>query len=271
MTSIGRWLLVLVTVTTGGWMSRAAAQVGRLSQPLLTVQKGALPIILSAPHGGRKVIEGVPARQGDGAKRFTTVRDENTAELAQQLANALAGRLGARPYLVIAQFARKNVDPNRPAADAYEAAAAKPYYDAYHAALAEACREVQQKWGRGLLLDLHGQAAEGDAIFRGTAGGITVARLTARFGRDAVVGPKSILGQLESHGYRVIPGRASPQKEDARFNGGHIVRTYGGAQGPGLDALQLELGTQLRVETRLARTADDLAAAIQVFAKTYLP
>ena len=41
-------------------------------QKLLTVWAGMLPIILSAPHGGRQSIPGVPARRGAGVTQFAT-------------------------------------------------------------------------------------------------------------------------------------------------------------------------------------------------------
>src|SRR5262249_41471131 len=70
------------------------------AEKFLTAQKGGLPVTLSAPHGGRKPIPGVPERQGDGVKQFVTGRDENTAELAELLAAALEKQIGARPFLV---------------------------------------------------------------------------------------------------------------------------------------------------------------------------
>lgn len=70
----------------------------------------------------------------------------------------------------------------------------------------------------------------------------------------------------------VFPGNNSPQQpEDARFNGGCIVRNYGGKQRTGIDALQLELGSQQRAKTQLDRTASDFAGAIELFAREYLP
>jgi N-formylglutamate amidohydrolase len=249
--------------------SRAADHAS--PEGLRVFQTGDLPIILSAPHGGREAIPGVPQRRGDAARKFATVRDENTAELAESLGAALQKNLGAKPYLVIARFARKYADANRPAADAYESPAAQACYEAYHQALRTACREVRDRWGGGLLVDLHGQAAEGETVFRGTGGGQTVALLRQRCGSDALCGPNSLLGYLEDHGYRVVPARKSDQREDPRFNGGYIVRTYGGTAGPGVDAIQLELGTQLRARARLEQTAADLARAIQVFARAYLP
>jgi hypothetical protein len=97
---------------------------------LLVVRKGTLPIILSAPHGGRQHLLDVPERKGDGIGKFVTVRDDNTAELAEKLAAEVQKKLGGTPYVVIALFERKYLDVNRPAADAYESDKAKPSYEA---------------------------------------------------------------------------------------------------------------------------------------------
>src|SRR5215211_2271714 len=209
---------------------------------LVTVRQGTLPIILSAPHGGGTPLAGVPERRGAGVEKFVTSRDGNTAELAEKLAARIAKKLGGQPYLVIARFERKFIDVNRPPAGAYEDPKAKPFYDGYHQALADFTKEVQMDWGRGLLIDLHGQGAEADAVFRGTSNGRTVTALTDRFGKAAVTGPKSVFGQLAGQGVRVIPANDSDDTEDRRYNGGHIVRTFGSHDGTAVDAIQLELG-----------------------------
>src|SRR5438132_1609741 len=80
---------------------------------LITIVRGELPIIISAPHGGRRSIAGVPERTNKDATRFVAVRDENTAEIAEALASEIEKRLGGKPYLVIARFERKYIDANR--------------------------------------------------------------------------------------------------------------------------------------------------------------
>jgi N-formylglutamate amidohydrolase len=240
-------------------------------ETLITIRKGTLPMIISAPHGGRTALAGVAERRGNGVDKFVVVRDDNTAELADKLFAAIEKKMGGKPYLVIAHFERKFVDVNRPADGAFEDAKAKPFYDAYHKALAEFSKEVQKDWGRGLLIDIHGQGAEADAIFRGTANGTTVKALTERFGKTALTGPKSVFGQLDKNGFKVVPPNDSTDKEDTRFNGGHTVRTYGSHDGQAIDAIQLELGGKFRAKARLDDTASKIADAVSVFAKEYLP
>jgi len=255
---------------TGCFHTDALAQSVSELERLLTLSNGNLPVVLVAPHGGREAIPGIGIRQGRGVPQFKTGRDHNTAELAAAIAVKLGEVSGAKPFLVIARFDRKYVDANRPSSGAYEALEAQPYYAAFHSAVDEACRQIRNVWGRGLLLDIHGQAAEGNVIFRGTRHGKSVADLVQRFGAQALSGPQSIFGQLALKGYKILPDPSVNDRE-SRYIGGHTVQTYGSHRASGIDAMQLEFGTRLRARDHFDRTAADLAAAITVFAKEYLP
>lgn len=250
----------------------AASPAPAPKSDLVHVQVGTLPVIVSAPHGGRTPIPGCPERKGGPTvKQFVTVNDTNTDQLAEKLAAALEKAMGGKPHLVVARFERKFCDANRPAADGVEDERARPHYDAYHAALKAAREAVTKAHTRGLLLDIHGQAADPNAVFRGTNDGKTVTHLIDRFGRDALVGPDSVLGRLAKAGYTVVPANDSAEREDRRFGGGYIVRTYGSADGGAVDAIQLETGAVMRSRKNLDKSAADLAAAVAAFAKTYLP
>ena len=67
-----------------------------------------------------------------------------------------------------------------------------------------------------------------------------------------------------------MPSTKESGREE-RYVGGYIVQTYGSHQGSGIDAIQLEIGMQLRARPNLERTAADLAEAIAVFTREYLP
>jgi N-formylglutamate amidohydrolase len=251
--------------------SFASQAQGQWEPPkLLTVWAGALPIILSAPHGGKQAIPGVPERRGAGVAQFSTGRDNNTDDLTERIAAKLEATLRAKPFLVVAHFHRKYVDANRPSHGAFESAEAKPYYDAYHRVLREAVDRVSREWGRGLLLDIHGQGTQGETIYRGTNNGKTVVSLTRRFGTEAIAGPKSILGRLAGLGYQISP-HSNQSHREGRYVGGYIVNTYGSHHGSGVDAIQLEIGTTLRARANLERMASDLADAIAVFTQEFLP
>jgi N-formylglutamate amidohydrolase len=264
-------LTQLVLLTAIGILAAPLwAQEKARPESFLTLWAGMAPIILSAPHGGREAIPGIPLRRGIGVPQFTTQRDSGTDELAEKIAVKLEEKLGTKSFVVIARFPRKYVDTNRGEGSAYESAQARPFYAAYHRALERACDQVRRWWGRGLLLDIHGQSAEVDTIFRGTDNGRAVAALERLFGREALAGRKSILERMAEKGYRIKPPLASGERE-RRYARGYTIRTYGSQSGAGVDAIQLELGTSLRARANLDRTAADLADAIAVFAREYLP
>lgn len=239
---------------------------------LILTQKGTLPIIVSAPHGGRLAVPGVPERAGKGLTNFQTVRDDHTAELAESFAAELEEQLKGKPWLVVSRFDRKYIDVNRPPEEAYESPKARPVYDSYHAALATACKAVKEKFGRGLLLDFHGQGEFKDAICRGTRNGKTVTLLLDRDGRHSLIGRRSVLGHLQRNGYRVLPScdAEADVREVPKFNGGHVVDTYGSHTGYAIDAIMLEFGSSLRAKDQRSTTARDLATAVAVFHDEYL-
>ena len=264
----GRRCLIF-TVAIGLWAIDCPAQSSAEKEQLLTLWAGTLPIILAAPHGGRDPIPGVAPRRGIGVPQFAAERDSNTAELAEAIALKLSELLGARPFLVIARFERKFIDANREPAAAYEMPQAKFHYDSYHRAIGEAAETIRQKWGSGLLLDIHAQRAQAETIFRGTDNGRSVSRLQRQFGQAALLGPHSVLGHLAANGYKIQPDLTGQDRE-TRYTGGYTTRTYGSHRGTRIDAIQLELGSDLRAKANLERTANDLALAVAVFAREYL-
>lgn len=264
-----RTLGFLLIAAIALWHGYAAGQNKAEVEKFLTLWAGTLPVILAAPHGGREAIPDIAPRRGLGVAQFTVERDRNTAELTETLAVKLRERFGATPFLVVARFERKYVDANREPAAAYEAAQAKPYYDGYHRAIKDSAEAIRQKWGRGLLLDIHAQGTQAETIYRGTDNGRSVSQLERQYGRTALTGPHSVLGQLASIGYKIEPD-LNGQDRETRYTGGYTTRTYGSHQGSKIDAIQLELGSSLRDKANLARTANDLAQAIEVFARKYL-
>ncbi len=211
-----------------------------------------------------------PPRKGEGVPNFSVVHDGNTAELAELIAKKLESRLDARPYLVIARFDRRYADVNRPESAGVESEIARLFHRAYHQSLAEFTKEIQKKWHRGLLLDIHGQGEMPTSIGRGTNNGQTAERLLKRYGWKALIGPKSIFGVFADAGFDVAPDNIPNEKEDYRFIGGQIIRAHGSHQGNGIDAIQLEFGTVFRDKENLDKTASVVAEAIDIFCHEYL-
>jgi len=259
-------MLLLTSLLASGTPPPAEPELAPAAA-LVTAWRGDLPLILSAPHGGRVRVPGSKQR-----RRGVTVRDEDTAELALLLAQKLTDELGAKPYVVIAQFSRKDADANRPADEAFENDAAGLHYRAYHDALAQSVAECRRRFGEALLIDLHGQSEDPTVIARGTRDGRTLRRLELRKGKSWLHGPESLGERLRAHGLPVVPianADGSPAKETL-FNGGHIVAHYGGIREDGIDAIQFEFGRQRDDLGALSRECG-LAIAAFVRDAGYLP
>jgi N-formylglutamate amidohydrolase len=243
-----------------------------LASDLVLVRPGELPVLLTAPHGGRQEVPGCDLRTPVG-DRFVTGMDVNTDVLAQGIAAELKRLTGKEPYLVMARFHRRYIDANRRADEAYGAPGCKADYDYYHAAVRRFVDEARRKFGHAMLFDVHGQSAYRDAILRGTRNGRAVTALLARAGASAVTGPDSVFGRFAAMGYAILPpndtapaGRGEPEG----YLGGHTVGLYGSHNADGIDTMQLEFGRDLREAGTIHKTAVDTARAIAAFYERFL-
>lgn len=258
--------------------SRSVDATDRALADLVLVQQGSMPIILTAPHGGHAAIPAVePRRVQDGAPGpwggVHTGADSSTDVLAAGIAAELRKLTGQDPYLVVARLARKYIDANRPPELGLDDPRARPYYDYYHRSIRRFVDEVRARYPSGLLIDVHGQGKDPDVIMRGTLNGRAVQRLMQRSGVDAVTGPRGVFGQLEANGFKVFPRNDVPPRgtsEDAGFNGGYTVFTYGSHNRDGIDAVQVEFGTRYRQKAFIDTSAQNAARAISVFYEAYL-
>jgi hypothetical protein len=259
------YFIIFFSVGVLAYSFESFAQNQSERQELLAVWAGMLPIILSAPHGGRQSIPGVPVRSGAGVTQFATGRDNNTDELAETIAVGLEKRLNANPFLVVARFERKYLDANRPTENAYESREAKPYYDGYHDALREAHDRVGREWD-AVCCSHTGQEAKA-RYHRGTGNGSFVVSLTQRFGMEAITGPAS--SAIGADGVQVLP---QPQSPTRRAICGWLYRFKPTAAI--MAAVLMRSGWKSERNSsraNLERTATDLAETIAVFAQAYLP
>jgi N-formylglutamate amidohydrolase len=270
-------LVLLWFVALAGPPARAADMT---PADLVLVRQGTLPIILTAPHGGREAVPGIDPRQDRtnvaayrGWGGFHTSRDGNTDMLARGIAAEIAKLTGKEPYLVVAKFERRFIDANRPPELALDSREARPYYDYYRESVRHFVDDIREHYAAGLLIDVHGQDKGPAVVMRGTINGRTVDRLLRRAGDKAVTGPNGIFGQLEANGFKVFPANDVPlsgRNEDAGFNGGYTVSEFGSQNRNGIDAVQMEFGTAYRTKAALDKSIRDAAKAIVAFHEAYL-
>ena len=244
---------------------------------LVIMQQGDLPILLTAPHGGRMAVPGVVARTApvlaEDRRDYATGVDGETDRIALGIAARIKALTQRDVYLVAARFHRRYIDANRPPRRAYDQPAAQPFYDAYHDPIRRFVDEIRARHPHGLLLDVHGQHKMADALVRGTINGRAVQQLVARAGVAAVTGPNGLFGQLEREGFRVFPDNSVPpagRSEDAGFSGGYTLGRYGSHAAGGIDAMQLEFGTDYRRKATIGEAIEAAAQAIVAFHEAYL-
>lgn len=236
-------------------------------------QRGNIPVVLSAPHGGQNHPSNIPTRIGRSpitgfkvsqvyGKFYTDVWDDGTLELAQEVSKILESTYGIKPYIVAADFARAIIDANRPGglrgAQAYESTKAEPFYNFYHNKLDEFTTEVKRNYdNKGLFLDLHGHGFSSShckVTFVGTRLGKTVNNLKDH------VRPTGVIGYMADKGHQMTLVTTDNIGTFSGYNGGYITETYGRLNNK-IDAIQLEIGSVDRNRDR-TKYAQDLADAI---------
>src|SRR3954454_18769286 len=105
-TALAAALSVLVSIAKAGDYQPGQTYFGR--NKYIEYLVGDLPLIFSAPHGGREKPDELPDRE-----MGTFAFDTNTQELARAVADELRSRTGHWPHLIICRVTRKKVDCNR--------------------------------------------------------------------------------------------------------------------------------------------------------------
>jgi N-formylglutamate amidohydrolase len=214
-------------------------------------RSGALPILLTASHSGESALLGVATRQCIQSslqqQRFSLKRDLHIRELALTLAEHLED-----PSVILGNLHRRFVDLNRTRAEAYCVRSLSLFYTSYHYRIRRAVRRLRARGG-GLLLDLHGCRNSDFDLFLGDCYGRSLHNPTPLI---------TLVRHFISANYSVCLNHP-------RFSGGYTTLRYGAACG-GVDALQLEVTRDLRVDTA-ARThlAAVIATALAEVAQGY--
>ncbi len=245
----------------------------------LSQQKGTMPLILSSPHGASrsKKIPNYEERQGKSvpARKFLKLSDSYTDEVTWRMARHIERLTGQKPFVVAAEIHRSQIDFNRPTKWSYEHPGLNPCYEDYHHTLSAFIENIHQQWGNGLLLDVHGQSKRPKALIRGTQNGLTVTKLRERLEMQSPQSPVlkkvsesavDLFELLAQQGYLTLPENGKPE---TLYKGGYIVRTYGSHTQEGIDAIQIEIGRDLRNSApKRIVLANDLARSVVQFMRT---
>jgi hypothetical protein len=261
-----RHSIAVVAMLLAPLLNPKAYAAEKMPADLVLVQQGTLPIILTAPHGGREAIPGVAPRDLEGKSKggrwngYVAGSDTNTDILAERIAAEIKVLTGKEAYLVMAgdgvgQRRRATLLRPLPRLD-------PPFRrrgpQKISGGLADRCPRPKRRPGGAHAR--HAKRPHDHALLQ-------------RAGGSAVTGPKGIFGQLEANGFKVFPANDLPTggtSENGGKNGGYTVAIYGSNTPNGIDAIQFEFGGKYRQIAVLDKFAKDAASAIVVFYEAYL-
>lgn len=218
---------------------------------------GNLPVIISAPHGGRLKPDNIADRT-----KGVLQADANTDLLAKDIAQAFHQQTGKYPHVIICHLKRLKLDCNR---DLKEAAQgdkeAERVWNDFHSFIEQARNSVIEMNGEGLYIDLHGhghpelrlelgyllsnrqlkkdtkelEELEGESSIR-----ILSQNSEASF-VEFLRGDSSFGGLMQKRGFPSVPSPKYPHAGEAKyFNGGYNTRRYGSLNGGGISGFQVE-------------------------------
>ena len=231
-----------------------------------------MPLILTCPHGGDEQPPGVPKRTGTNLPpeadcRFETNTDRFTRTIARGVAQTLFDVFGETPYVVIADFDRDYIDANRSPRCAFEDRDARQFYEEYHNTVRNFVDEIRaDNGGMGLLIDIHGTTEiSGDPadVYLGTLNREAISSLLSR-DPLAMSRKRSPPGLLREAGYVVSA------KVPETLRGDFTLEEYGSSNADGVDAIQFEIESALRIDTSKRDVfIEDLAYAINSLVARY--
>jgi hypothetical protein len=220
---------------------------------------GNMPLVISAPHGGYLKPDEISDRSYG-----VLGQDRNTQELARQIRDAVWEQTGFYPHVILSLLHRSKLDPNR---EIVEAAQGDPESERawweFQTFIYEAERIVEESFGEGFYIDLHGH---GHAIPRLELGYLlsstdlantnedlsqsafvtksSVKTLAEKPGvnfSDLIRGPLSLGTLMEAEGIPAVPSQSQPDPGgNSYFTGGYNTARHGSRNGGFVSGVQIE-------------------------------
>jgi len=265
---------------------------------------GNLPIVLSAPHGGplgnqgEKPLPNIDDRDCSSeyaGSSCRTINDYNTAVLTQAIVDSFFEKTACYPHAVINQLARRKLDANREIGEAAMGNEfAETAWHEYHDFMTIAKNTIQQDYGRGLFLGVHGHGFtnhrhiqvgylldENDLALSNSELNSTnkinessikslVTYNLQGLSHSALLRGNQAFGTiLENLDLHSIPSQQAPTPytEINFFEGGYNLALYGSRNGGPLDGIQVELHRTDRLNSggNVLTSADKITDALILY------
>lgn len=221
---------------------------------------GDLPLIISVPHGGAVTL---PDALRD-CKGAVTVTDSRTIELAKEIEKAFVAKYNARPFIIISNISRKNVDQNRDMAEGTcgNKAMEKPW-NQFHDYIDTALALATKKFGKAIYIDLHGHghtkqrlevgyllkaeelraldAKDNKQVAKSSVANLLASDKNLDF-EQLLVGPNAFGTLMAQQGIDAVPSKQdkAPLEDDKYFNGGYNTVRYTSNKYPNVFGWQIE-------------------------------
>lgn len=249
---------------------------------------GNAPIILSAPHGGDELPNDIKTRTSG-----VFDKDDYTYELIEQIVEEFYKQTKLTPYAVIADISRKKVDINREASEAYEDKKASIPYNQFHDFIKSSKKEINEKFKRGLYIDIHGQShpkgylefgyllhnsvlKSHDSLLKEHIDESSIKALSNSSKEcfiDQLRGPRSMGSLMSNEGYDSIPSIKLPYaSDDNYFEGAYDTIRHGSLNGGNISGIQIEFPYKDVRDTKQNREkcAKAFVKSLLVFMETHL-
>ena len=227
---------------------------------------GNLPIVISVPHGGYLKPSTIPDRVLGTAGH----QDTNTQELAREIIELFRKQTGKVPHVIINRLHRDKLDANRELFDAaQDDPVASEAWNEFHNFIDTAEQHIQQEFGKGLYIDLHGHRHTWQAIELGyllvsnqlsmsdveldASVQLSTTSLGPAIGKEStplsqlVRGSRSLGAAMERQGFATVPSPAHPNPDgQPYFSGGYNLEQHSAFSGRNALGIQVELPTGIR-------------------------
>ena len=218
--------------------------------------QGSIPLIISVPHGGSLMIEGIPDRV-EGIHGI----DKNTVNIACSLRKKISKLFSLNqentkvPSYIISKVHRIKIDFNRKASKAFnkESNLANKIYHSFHKTLLDLVSYNLGKFNRSLLVDIHGFEKKKRPIgFRDVELVLGTNNFKSMF---STVLPKkdwsknlrgNIIRKFNELDIAIAPGH--PRRREYVLTGGYIVNNYGARKIKNSQTIQIEFSDKIRLK-----------------------
>lgn len=286
-------LILFISLIGNQAMSQAPYHAFFGTKDYVEYVEGNMPLVISIPHDGELKPEDISDRTCIGCSKN---QDIYTIEIGKTLREHIFKLTGLYPYLIISHLHRSKLDPNRnieeAAGDDQQAGTA---WTEFHHFIDSAIFDVEQKYGKGLYIDLHGHRHKINRVELGYLLTGEELRLPDDFLNDEsfyqyssirnlinnnkshsytefLRGSESFGTMLANRGYAVVPSSdiPFPKEDEPIFSGGYNTEKHSSASGGTVDGIQVEIGLELRMDPvgRIA-FAKALSEVVLKYLKTY--